>query len=128
MKWDKKKEEIKVESLAVYLAYEDNKLPWYSKILAMFLIVYVFSPIDLIPDFIPVFGYLDDLVILPLGIGLVNGTIPDKILDKYRRQARKQIKSNKQPEVWGGSIIILGVFLILALVIVSKVVGISISQ
>jgi uncharacterized membrane protein YkvA (DUF1232 family) len=128
MKWSKKKEEIKTESLAIYLAYKDNKLPWYSKILAIFLIVYVFSPIDLIPDFIPILGYIDDLIILPLGVGLVNATIPDKVLDKYRLQAKQQIKSNKQPEVWGGSIIIMVIFLILALVIVGKVIGLSISQ
>ncbi len=128
MKWSKKKEEIKIESLAVYLAYKDSKLPWYSKILAIFLIVYVFSPIDLVPDFIPIFGYVDDLIILPLGIGLVNGTIPDKILDKYRLQAKQQIKNRKQLEVWGGSIVILAIFFILALVMVGKVIGLSISR
>jgi len=62
-------------------------VPWYAKVLAVAVAAYALSPIDLIPDFIPVIGYLDDLVILPLGIWLVVSLIPDNVMVEYRAKA-----------------------------------------
>lgn len=63
--------ELKTELSALYLACHDPRVPWYAKALAICVVGYAFSPIDLIPDFIPILGYLDDLIIVPLGIVLV---------------------------------------------------------
>ena len=69
---------------AIYLASRDPRVPWYAKFLAIAVAGYALSPIDLIPDFIPVLGYLDDLIIVPLGIWLVVSLIPEQIMDEYR--------------------------------------------
>jgi len=72
---------------AVYLAAFDPRVPWYAKALALGVAAYAFSPIDLIPDFIPVLGLLDDLIIVPLGIALVVGMIPDAVMAEHRAAA-----------------------------------------
>jgi uncharacterized membrane protein YkvA (DUF1232 family) len=72
---------------AIYLAARDPRLPWYVKWLAIAAAGYAPSPIDLIPDFIPVIGYLDDLIIVPLGIWLVVSLIPDDIMIECRAKA-----------------------------------------
>jgi uncharacterized membrane protein YkvA (DUF1232 family) len=69
---------------AIYLASRDPRVPWYAKVLAIAVAAYALSPIDLIPDFIPVVGYLDDLIIVPLGIWLVVRLIPEEIMVEYR--------------------------------------------
>jgi uncharacterized membrane protein YkvA (DUF1232 family) len=72
---------------AVYLAAFDPRVPWYAKALALGVAAYAFSPIDLIPDFIPVVGLMDDLIIVPLGIALVVGMIPDAVMAEHRAMA-----------------------------------------
>jgi uncharacterized membrane protein YkvA (DUF1232 family) len=72
---------------AIYLAGFDPRVPWYAKVLALAIAAYAFSPIDLIPDFVPVLGLLDDLVIVPLGIALVVGMIPDAVMAEHRAAA-----------------------------------------
>jgi uncharacterized membrane protein YkvA (DUF1232 family) len=72
---------------AIYLASRDPRVPWYVKFLAIAVAGYALSPIDLIPDFIPVVGYLDDLIIVPLGIWLVVWLIPEQIMLEYRAMA-----------------------------------------
>ena len=78
---------IKRDVLALWLAARDPRVPWYAKALAMAVAAYALSPIDLIPDFIPVLGYLDDLVIVPLGILLVVALIPGGLMTEFRQQA-----------------------------------------
>jgi hypothetical protein len=63
----------------LYLAYKDPRVPWYAKLVAICVVAYAFSPIDLIPDFIPVLGYLDDLILVPLGVALALRLIPNWI-------------------------------------------------
>jgi uncharacterized membrane protein YkvA (DUF1232 family) len=72
---------------AVYFAARDPRVPWYAKFLALAVAGYALSPIDLIPDFIPVIGYLDDLIIVPLGIWLVVSLIPDDVMAECRAKA-----------------------------------------
>jgi uncharacterized membrane protein YkvA (DUF1232 family) len=79
------------DGYAIYLASRDPRMPWYAKILAVAVAAYALSPIDLIPDFIPVIGYLDDLIILPLGIWLVVSLIPDEIMVEYRAKADQAV-------------------------------------
>jgi uncharacterized membrane protein YkvA (DUF1232 family) len=78
---------IKRDVHALYLAGRDPRVPWYAKALAAFVAAYALSPIDLIPDFIPVIGYLDDLILLPLGILLVVRLIPPEVLAEHRATA-----------------------------------------
>lgn len=75
---------LKNEVLAIYLAARDPRTPWYAKALIFLVVAHTFSPIDLIPDFIPVLGYLDDLLVTPLGIALAIRMIPPEVLEEAR--------------------------------------------
>ena len=79
---------LKVEIYALYLAYRDPRVPWYARVFAALVVGYAFSPIDLIPDPIPVLGYLDDLLVVPLGIALAIRMIPPPVLAECREEAR----------------------------------------
>ena len=72
---------------AIYLASRDPRVPWYAQVLAIAIAAYALSPIDLIPDFIPIVGYLDDLIILPFGIWLVVSLIPEEVMVECRAKA-----------------------------------------
>jgi uncharacterized membrane protein YkvA (DUF1232 family) len=80
---------IKTDVHAVYLAASDPRVPLLAKILAIAVTAYALSPIDLIPDFVPVLGYLDDLLIVPLGIWLVVRLVPNEVMAEYRVKARE---------------------------------------
>ena len=79
---------LKVEVYALYLAYRDPRVPWYARVFAAVVVGYAFSPIDLIPDPIPVLGYLDDLILVPLGVALAIKMIPPPVLAECRKKAR----------------------------------------
>ena len=81
---------LKNEAYAVYLAAKDPRTPWYAKALIFFVVAHTFSPIDLIPDFIPVLGYLDDLIITPGGLWLAVRMIPPEVLEDARKTAAIQ--------------------------------------
>ncbi len=87
--------QLKKETYAVYLASRDQRVPWYARVLAGVTVAYAFSPIDLIPDFIPILGYLDDLIIVPLGIWLVIKMIPPQVLAECREKAVAEIERGK---------------------------------
>jgi uncharacterized membrane protein YkvA (DUF1232 family) len=78
---------LKRDVHAIYLASRDPRVPWYAKALAIVVAGYALSPIDLVPDFIPIVGYLDELILLPLGIWLVVALIPPEIMVEYRARA-----------------------------------------
>jgi uncharacterized membrane protein YkvA (DUF1232 family) len=78
---------LKRDAHAVWLAARDPRTPWYAKALALAVAGYAFSPIDLIPDFIPVLGYLDDLILVPAGLWLVLRLIPAEVLATHRAAA-----------------------------------------
>jgi uncharacterized membrane protein YkvA (DUF1232 family) len=82
----------KRDVVAIYLAARDPRVPWYAKAMALAVAGYALSPIDLIPDFIPVLGYLDDLVIVPLGIAVVRRLIPVALLDEHRAAAERLVE------------------------------------
>ena len=84
---------LKTDVPAVFLALKEKRTPWYAKILAAIVVVYALSPIDLIPDFIPVLGYLDDLIILPAFIALCVKCIPAEVFEDCR---------NRATDLWGG--------------------------
>lgn len=85
------------EAYVLYLAARDPRTPWYAKVLAGAVAAYALSPIDLIPDFIPVLGYLDDLLILPAGIALAVRAIPSEVLDDCRAEvARRRERGERE--------------------------------
>lgn len=96
---------MKRETLAVALATRDPRTPWPAKALAALVVAYAASPIDLIPDFIPVLGYLDDLIVVPLGIWLVLRLIPDQVM----ADARARAAQSERPGAswWGLAIVVL---------------------
>jgi uncharacterized membrane protein YkvA (DUF1232 family) len=79
---------LKTELLALASASRDPRVPWYAKAIAGLTVAYAVSPIDLIPDFIPVLGQLDDAVIVPLGLGLAIRLIPHSVMEEHRAKAR----------------------------------------
>lgn len=97
---------IKRDIMALYLAARDSRVPWYAKALAAFVAAYALSPIDLIPDFIPVVGYLDDLIIVPLGIMLVIQMIPTDVMDDLRKRA-DEILIERPRSIFGAVFVVL---------------------
>lgn len=96
---------------AVYLAARDPRVPWHAKAVALFVTAYAFSPIDLIPDFVPILGYLDDLVIVPIGLWLAIRLIPPDILEEHRAAAERAAKA---PVSMVGAALMISVWLMLA--------------
>ena len=104
---------IKRDVHALYLSARDPRVPWYAKAVALAVTAYAFSPIDLIPDFIPVIGYLDDLIIVPLGILLAVRLIPAEVLAEHRAAANE---AAERPTSRTGAIVIVAIWIGLALV------------
>ncbi len=96
---------LKKETYALYLACRDVRTPWYAKILAACVVGYAFSPIDLIPDFIPVLGLLDDLILIPLGIALVIKMIPAEVMIDSRQKTQEM--AEKPTNLYAAFVIIL---------------------
>jgi len=87
--------DLRSDVYALYLARSDPRIPWYAKAVMVLTVAYALSPIDLIPDFIPVLGYLDDLIIVPAGIALTIRLLPENVLEKYRERARIELSGTK---------------------------------
>ena len=87
----KVREEIPLKAMTLYLACGDRETPWYAKLIAGLTAAYAFSPIDLIPDFIPFLGQLDDLVLVPLGIALAWRLVPKHVLARCREEAARRL-------------------------------------
>ena len=120
--WKTWAKRLKNEIQALYFAAKDPRTPWYAKVLAAFIIGYVLSPIDLIPDFIPVLGYLDDLVIVPAGIALLIRLIPAGVLQECREKAQSQPISIRKN--WIAGMIIVLIWLLLIYIALSLLWGI----
>ena len=104
---------LKTETFALYLAARDPRTPWYAKLLVAGIVAYAFSPIDLIPDFVPVLGYLDDLILIPAGIALAIRLVPDSVLADCRAQAQESFKNGK-PVSRIASVVIIVIWIALA--------------
>lgn len=100
---------LKSDVYALYLAYKDPRVPWYAKVFAACVAGYAFSPIDLIPDFIPVLGYLDDLILIPLGVAAAVRMIPPEIMAECREKAREAREQGK-PVSWVAAAFIAGIW------------------
>jgi uncharacterized membrane protein YkvA (DUF1232 family) len=99
---------LKRETYALYLAVRDPRTPWYAKAVAAAVVAYALSPFDLIPDFIPVLGYLDDLLIVPAGIALALRLVPADVLAECRAQARSRAQ---RPASRAGAVVMVAIWL-----------------
>lgn len=104
---------LKREIYALYLVYRDPRTPWYARLAVACVVAYAFSPLDLIPDPIPVLGYLDDLILLPLGILLVVRLVPPAVLADCRARARLAA-AERHPTSWIAAAVIVTIWLLTA--------------
>lgn len=111
MSWKAAATHLKSEVYVLYFAVRDPRVPWYAKALAGGIVAYAFSPIDLIPDFIPVLGYLDELILIPLGVLFVRRLIPASVLTDCRARAATR---SQQPQSWFGAAIIVSIWVALS--------------
>lgn len=122
MSWQQKVRQLKKETYAIYIACKDPRVPWYARVFAGVVVAYAFSPIDLIPDVIPILGYLDDLILVPLGIILVIKMIPPDVLAECREKAEEVISQGK-PTSKVAAVVIVGIWLLLGVLAVVWVTG-----
>jgi len=118
-KWKLKSRQLKAETYALYLAYRDRRTPWYARVFAVLVVAYAFSPIDLIPDFIPVLGYLDDLVLIPAGVALALKMIPPAVMAECRAEAQLTMQDGRRIGwfaaamiimIWAGIIVLMAIW------------------
>jgi uncharacterized membrane protein YkvA (DUF1232 family) len=114
--WKRKTNQLKMEVYAIYLAYKDPRVPWYAKILIVCVIGYAFSPVDKLLHSVPIIGYLDHLILVPLGVVIAfKKMIPPAVFTDCREIAMNRLK----PDWIDGSIIVFMWFLLVSLVIIS---------
>jgi uncharacterized membrane protein YkvA (DUF1232 family) len=109
VRWRERAGLLRREVLTLYLACRDPRVPWHAKALAAVVVAYALSPLDLIPDFIPVLGYLDDLVLIPIGVLLVRRLVPPPVLEECRRRAQVMAE---QPVSRAGVALVIGIWLL----------------
>jgi uncharacterized membrane protein YkvA (DUF1232 family) len=115
---------LKTEMFALYLAARDPRTPWYARWLVAAVIAYALSPIDLIPDFVPVLGLLDDLIIVPLGITLALRVVPPEVIAEARQRASAELAVTRRRSravvavvvsIWIGAAVLIGILVVRAL-------------
>ena len=106
-RWQQRAKQLKTELYALYLAYRDPRVPWYARLFAACVVGYAFSPIDLIPDPIPVIGFLDDLILVPLGIALALKMIPAEVMAESLTRARVSMEQGKPVNRLAAVVIVL---------------------
>ena len=114
---------LKNEALAVYLAAKNPRTPWYAKALIFFVVAHTFSPIDLIPDFIPVLGYLDDLIITPGGLWLAVRMIPPEVLAEAREQAATSGLERSVGYIGAGMVVSVWIVILIGVVYLIKILS-----
>ena len=111
--WKRKAKILKKEVYALSLAVKDPRIPWYAKVFAVLIIGYILSPIDPIPDFIPVIGYFDELIVVPLGVIILSKMIPKQVLEECREKA-KHHRGRMKGRHWVAASVIILIWLTLA--------------
>ncbi len=123
--WKQRAEQLKTETYALWLAYKDPRVRWYARLFAACVVGYAFSPIDLIPDPIPVLGYLDDLILIPLGVALALKMIPPAVMAECREKAQAAMSQGK-PRNWMAAAVIVAIWLALAalaVILIARAIG-----
>ena len=112
---------LKLDVLALWFALKHPKMPFWAKVVCFVAVTYALSPIDLIPDFIPVLGYLDDLILVPALVWLALKLIPAEVMNQSREQAVEWINSNQsKPKSYVGLLIVLVIWLVCLVIVVKQ--------
>lgn len=119
MKLKERANKLKTDIPSVFLAFKKKETPWYAKIMAAIVVVYALSPVDLIPDFIPLLGYLDDIIILPVLIFLTVKFIPPKVFEECRKQAEGMWENGRSKKWYYAIPFILIWIAVIALIILA---------
>ncbi|MDQ3389040.1 MAG: DUF1232 domain-containing protein [Gemmatimonadota bacterium] len=106
-RWKGRARELRANARALYLAARDPRVPWYARACIFLVLAYAFSPIDLIPDFIPVIGFLDDLLLLPLGIALAVRLMPREIWLECQERASGEVQAERRHRWAGAGLVVL---------------------
>lgn len=114
--WKSRARRLKSEIYALYLAYRDPRVPWYAKAFAALVVAYALSPIDLIPDAIPILGYVDDLLLVPLGIWLALKMIPSEVMSECQKRSRMTMEEGL-PTNRVAAVVVVAVWLLGAIAI-----------
>ncbi len=115
--WRERVRQLKAEAYALYLASRHPLTPWYAKVLAVCVVAYALSPIDLIPDPIPILGYLDDLILVPLGIALAIKLIPPAVMEESREKAQTALTQEK-PGARIAALVIIVIWIVTAIALI----------
>jgi uncharacterized membrane protein YkvA (DUF1232 family) len=105
--WQARARQLKTDTYVLYLAYRDPRTPWYARLFTVAVVAYALSPIDLIPDFVPIFGYVDDLILVPLGLALALRMIPGPVMAECRTRAQIAIAEATPLGKIGAAVIIV---------------------
>src|SRR5919106_4848142 len=109
--WKRRTRQLSAQTYALYLAYRHPKTPWYAKALTALIVGYVFSPIDPIPDFIPVVGLLDEMVVVPIGILIAAKMIPEDVFEECREKAR-EVEEGEKPVSRVAAVVVVAIWLL----------------
>ncbi len=115
--WRERAKRLKNDTYTLYLASKHPLVPWYVKLFIALIVLYALSPIDLIPDFVPVLGYLDDVIIIAAGFSLAIKMIPGEVLLECRAKASTELSDGK-PKKWLPALIIVGIWLLIIFIVV----------
>jgi len=115
--WKSRVHALKREAYALAIAMRDPRVPWYARAFLGLVVAHTFSPIDLIPDFIPILGYLDDLVVTPLGIALALKMIPPEVMRDARQEAERLMQQGK-PVSRVGAVLVIAIWIFVMLGVV----------
>lgn len=120
--WKAKGEALEAQVYTLYLAYRDPRTPWYARAIALGVVAYTLSPIDLIPDFIPLLGYLDDLIIVPLGVLLVIRLVPREVMAECQARAAGLQAAGAPQFRWMG-VVVVGLWLAALALVIAMVIS-----
>jgi uncharacterized membrane protein YkvA (DUF1232 family) len=120
-RWKEGARQIRKDVYTLYYVYKDPRVPLYAKVLVAAVVAYAASPIDLIPDFVPIIGYLDDLVIVPLGIIIALKTVPKPVIEECRAKAEAANDAGTLRR-WYSAFIIIAIWFFVAILIVRALV------
>ena len=109
--WKRRARQLTAQTYALYLAYRHPGTPWYAKVFAALVVGYVFSPIDPIPDFIPVVGLLDEMVVVPLGVIIAMKMIPAEVFTECKEKARK-VEEGEKPVSRVAAVVVVAIWLL----------------
>ena len=109
--WKQRARQLSAQTYALYLAYRHPRTPWYAKVFAALVVGYVFSPIDPIPDFIPVVGLLDEMVVVPIGVLIAAKMIPREVMEECQEKAR-EVAEGQKPVSRVAAVVVVAVLLL----------------